>query len=65
VSDGALAYTHQAIGVTWKLIPISQDRFRLDEDIKFEFHLDEGGVASEVVIAYRDGRPTVTIAHSA
>jgi hypothetical protein len=48
--------------VTWKLVPLSETRFRLEDDIKFEFLLDEQGRASAVVIACRDGRPEITVA---
>jgi hypothetical protein len=61
VEGGALTYTHQEIPVAWKLAPMSETRFRLDEDVKFEFILDEQGAATAVVISYRDGRPQITV----
>jgi hypothetical protein len=65
LEEGALTYTHQAQPVTWKLVPLSESRFRLDEDVIFEFILDEQGATSAVVISYRDGRPTTTVARTA
>ena len=41
------------------LLPMTKTRFRLDEDMKFEFVLDQDGKASAVKIHYRDGRPEV------
>jgi hypothetical protein len=56
IQDGVLFYGHQDFPAMWALIPMTPTRFRLDEDRKFEFILDEFGLASEVRIAYRDGR---------
>lgn len=61
IEDGALAYAHQAYPVAWRLTPLSETRFRLDDDLKFEFILGEQGIASAVLISYRDGRPEVTV----
>jgi hypothetical protein len=59
IEHGALIYRHQDFPVSWKLIPITKTRFRLDEDMKYEFVLGEDGKASTVKINYRDGRPEV------
>lgn len=59
VEDGGLFYGHQDFPEAWRLIPMTQTRFRLDEDMKFEFILEEGGTASAVKISYCDGRPEV------
>jgi hypothetical protein len=64
LEDGKLVYGHQAYPVTWSLEPLAETRFRLEDDIKFEFLLDEQGRASAVVVAYRDGRPEVTVART-
>jgi hypothetical protein len=53
VKDGSLIYRRQGISTT-KLIPLSENRFRLDDSLKFEFVLDEEGTYSSVVITYRD-----------
>ncbi len=60
VEDGQLTYTSPQSTV-WKLIPMTKTRFRLNEDIKFEFVLDAQGNAAKVVISYREDRPEVTI----
>jgi retinol-binding protein 3 len=62
VEDGVLMYVHEADRVAWKLEPLTETRFRLDEDLKFEFILDERGIASTVLVSYRDGRPEVSVA---
>ena len=59
VEDGELVYGHQDFPAAWTLLPLTKTRFRLDEDIKFEFLLDKDGRASAVKINYRDGRPEV------
>jgi hypothetical protein len=59
VENRSLVYGHQDLPVSWELAPMTQTRFRLDEDIKFEFILDQVGTASAVRIQYRDGRPEV------
>jgi C-terminal processing protease CtpA/Prc len=64
VEDVGLTYAHQAYPVAWRLEPLTETRFRLDDDIKFEFIVDEQGRASAVMIAYRDGRPVTTVARS-
>ena len=40
---------------------MSATRFRLNEDAKFEFLLDEVGRTTAVVMSYRDGRPEVKV----
>lgn len=65
IRDGTLTYNHQDHGVAWKLVPITETRFRLDEDLKFEFILDDQDAARAVVITYRDGRPAITISRTA
>ena len=57
VDNSALTCIHQAHPATWKLVPLTERRFRLDDDLKFEFVLDEQETASAVLISYRDGRP--------
>jgi hypothetical protein len=64
LEGGALTYAHQAYPVSWKLAPMSERRFRLDDDVKFEFVLDGQGEVSAVTISYRDGRPEVSVARS-
>jgi hypothetical protein len=59
IQGGVLHAGHQEIPVSWPLVPISPTRFRLDEDMKFEFIVDEGGDVSAVKVTYRDGRPDV------
>jgi hypothetical protein len=59
IEQGNLIYGHQDIPVSWKLLPLTKVRYRLDEDMKFEFVLDQGGQASAVKINYRDGRPEI------
>jgi hypothetical protein len=57
IQDGDLIYSHQELPASWKLIPMTETRFRLDEDIKFDFILEGDGTVSAVKITYRDGRP--------
>jgi hypothetical protein len=64
VKDGVLTYMHQAHAAAWGLTPLTKTRYRLADDLKFEFLLDEGGTASAVTISYRDGRPDVTVART-
>lgn len=60
VADGTLTYaTPQSI--VFKLIPMSATRFRLNEDIKFEFTLDMQDKAVAVIMSYRDDRPEIRI----
>jgi hypothetical protein len=60
VENGVLIYGHQDIPASWKLLPMTKTRFRLNEDMKFEFTLRDD-TASAVKINYRDGRPELTI----
>ena len=53
MKDGSLVYSRQGLSTT-KLVPLSEDRFRLDDLIKFQFRLDEQGLASSVTLSYRD-----------
>ncbi|HEY69211.1 MAG TPA: S41 family peptidase [Anaerolineae bacterium] len=57
VRDGDLFYGHAEIPDAWKLIPISETRFRLDEDMKFEFVLDPSDQVCAVRTTFVDGRP--------
>ena len=59
IEHGELVYGHQDLPASWKLTPTARTHFRLGEDMKFEFVLDEDGKASSVKINYRDGRPEV------
>jgi len=59
IKDGGLFYGIQEFSESWKLLSMTKTRFRLDEDMKFEFILDEGNKASAVMIYYRDGRSDV------
>jgi len=59
IEHGDLVYGHQDLPASWTLTPMTRTRFRLDEDMKFEFILDRDGKASAVKINYRDGRPEV------
>jgi hypothetical protein len=56
VQEGRLFYRHRAFPASWVLVPMTATRFRLDEDMKFEFVLEGEGAASAVLISYRDGR---------
>jgi len=60
IQNGQLTYT-SPLSTSWKLIPITKTRFRLNEDIKFEFVPDERGTTIEVIISYQDDRPAVKI----
>jgi hypothetical protein len=64
VEGGTLTYTQREYPALWKLVPMTGSRFRLDDDLKFEFIVDEQGVASAVAISYRDGRPEITVART-
>jgi hypothetical protein len=59
IENGSLFYGHQGFPEAWKLLPMTKTRFRLDEDMKFEFILDKDVKASAVKIDYRNGRPEV------
>jgi hypothetical protein len=59
LKDGSLVYSRQGLSST-RLLPITENRFRLDDLIKFEFRIDEKGCSSSVVVFYRD-RPEITI----
>jgi hypothetical protein len=61
IEDGQFFYGHKEIPEAWKLLPMTKTRFRLDEDMKFEFIFDKGDMASAVKIDYRDRRPEVVI----
>jgi hypothetical protein len=61
IEGGALTYMHQDQRAVWKLMPLKEGRFRLEEDMKFAFVLDDRGQASSVVITYRDDRPEIII----
>jgi hypothetical protein len=58
VENGDLVYRHQDIPVSWTLVPLAKTRFRLDQDVKFEFILKEGK-ASAIKVTYRDRRPEI------
>jgi hypothetical protein len=64
VENGTLTYKHQDIPAAWRLVPMTETRFRLDEDMKFEIVLDDQGMASAIIVAYRDGRPELKITKS-
>ncbi len=57
IREGHLFYGHADIPDAWKLIPLAENRFRLDEDLKFEFILDRSEGVSAVKTTYADGRP--------
>ncbi len=59
VENKGLFYGHQDSPESWELLPMTKTRFRLDEDLKFEFILGKEGKATAVKIYYRDGRPEV------
>jgi hypothetical protein len=59
VKNGWLFYGHMDSSEDWKLLPMTKTRFRLDEDMKFEFVLGKDGKASKVKISYRDGSANV------
>jgi hypothetical protein len=59
VKNGWLFYGHMDSSEDWKLLPMTKTRFRLDEDMKFEFVLGKDGKASKVNISYRDGSANV------
>ena len=54
VENGSLYYGHSDFPESWKLSPMTQTRFRLDEDLKFEFLMDQTGKSSAVKIFYAD-----------
>ena len=58
VENGGLFYGHQDFPEAWKLLPMTKTRFRLDEDMKFEFVVNDDQT-SAIKISYRDGRPEV------
>ena len=58
MEDGSLLYQHQDAPASWKLIPLTKSRLRLDEDVKFEFAPEQGRV-SRVIVDYADGRPQI------
>jgi len=60
VEKGQLTYTSPQSTI-WKLTPITKTRFRLNEDLKFEFLIDEHNSVNGIVISYRDGRPEIKI----
>ncbi len=55
--NGTLLYGNTAYPETFPLVPLAENRFRLDDDIKFEFVLAQDDRAAAVKISYRDGRP--------
>ncbi len=57
IQNGALLYGNTAYPETYPLVPLAENRFRLDDDIKFEFVLAPDDRATAVKISYRDGRP--------
>ena len=57
IQNGALLYGNTAYAETFPLVPLAENRFRLDDDIKFEFVLAQDDRAAAVKISYRDGRP--------
>lgn len=59
VESGELFYGHQDLPESWRLLPMTKNRFRLDEDMKFEFVLGDDGNAYAVTVYYQDGRPQV------
>jgi len=61
IEKGGLSYGHTDFPDVWRLVPMSKTRFRLDEDMKFEFVLEQAGNASAVKIFYADGRPEVLV----
>jgi hypothetical protein len=63
LEDGKLHYTSPESSV-WELVSMTDTRFRLNEDIKFEFILDQTKLATAVVISYRDDRPAIKIERS-
>jgi hypothetical protein len=65
LEEGALIYCHRAYDVSWSLTPMTETRFRLDDDVKFEFTVDEEGAVPAVLISYRDGRPDIRCARTA
>ncbi len=59
MEDGDLTYGIESFDVYYRLTPVSDTRFRLNEDVKFEFILDRTGTSSSVLIRYLDGRPEI------
>ncbi len=60
VKEGSLVYTVQGINDTWPLTRMSENTFHLEEDLIFEFKMDDSGQVKTVNIRYKDGRPSVT-----
>ena len=61
VKNGGLFYNHTDFPEAWKLLPMTKTRFRLDDDMKFVFVVDQAGKASAVKIYYGDGRPEALV----
>jgi len=59
IQDGGLYYGAQDFPESWRLISMAKNRFRLDEDLKFEFVLDNENKVSAVKVSYLDGRPEI------
>ncbi len=59
VQNGALHYGNTAYRETYPLVPLAENRFRLDDEVKFEFVLGQDDRATAVKVVYRDGRPEV------
>jgi retinol-binding protein 3 len=59
VKDGALFYAHEAMKGECRLTAMTTARFRLDEDVKFDFLMEGGEKAAAVAATYRGGRPSV------
>jgi hypothetical protein len=63
VVNGKLTYLAPQ-SIERELTPLNESRFRLNEDVKFEFMLDEQQKVSAVVITYHDDRPEITAART-
>lgn len=64
IENGGLVYGHQHLPASWRMLPMTRTRFRLDEDMKFEFVFSDDVTASAVKVSYRDGRPGVIAART-
>nr|NIR64617.1 hypothetical protein [candidate division Zixibacteria bacterium]NIT53200.1 hypothetical protein [candidate division Zixibacteria bacterium]NIU14602.1 hypothetical protein [candidate division Zixibacteria bacterium] len=55
-ANGKLQYQHQLAPEPYQLIPMTNNRFRLEEDMIFDFQFMAEENASAVKVRYRDGR---------
>jgi hypothetical protein len=64
LKGGGLYYQHQDLSEAWELIPIGKNRFRLDNDLKFEFIFNQTHSIDSVKIFFADNREEKTISRN-